>query len=522
MTTVISNDLNSYPFKSLFSRLRKESEQDYYRGQLRAAAILLEEGNWDEARTILDMLIQKDPDYALTRFLRGQSLFAMKQYEPACDDFIQARDLDDFPVRAPTVINETIREICRREKVLLLDLEQLLREQSSHHIIGFNLCLDYLHHNLVCQQLIAEALLRFLNQENLLPPDLRAANSLPNPEQVNLHLGVTDRYPATRYLYIAFLYGFDDARTFYLDYARRMLELTEALWPEKFISPLALGVIRLRLNDPQACRIKWEPLLQRNPTQFFRIAEHLFSHWIRIIDDLILFKHSSYYLVPYFTLHGSLSKDLEKPPRRLEIDFPEDPFFLNQFRYAWERDAESGRLIDVSQNMAHLVKERRRVLDESPPELLRPTILRNFESVNCKQGNQAFSFLALNKDPHILFPTISTNPLLVHSIQIELEFMPPAGSDRTEFEATLYWATKSNPEFSEGRRLTFRIKPDGHRHDYIIPLANRWQWINSDTITRLRLDPADQPGSQFILHQLKIMPINSYRYYHPEFFRECR
>ncbi|HUT55236.1 MAG TPA: SGNH/GDSL hydrolase family protein [bacterium] len=77
----------------------------------------------------------------------------------ALSDFKRARDEEARVVmsnRAPSAINEIVREVARSDNVLLLDTEKLI-EESSYLAPGFDWFDDHCHPNLWGQQVIAEA-----------------------------------------------------------------------------------------------------------------------------------------------------------------------------------------------------------------------------------------------------------------------------------------------------------------------------------------------------------------------------
>ncbi len=507
MMTLISNESDIFPFKSAFGTLLDDKEQKEYGMKIQVAYDLLKEEKYEQAKNLLDQLIGLDGDYALAHFLRGRSLLAMEKYEQAKEDFIKARDLDDFPARAPTVINRAIREIGEEDGIALLDLEELLRDLSPHRIIGFNLCYDYVHQTLLCQQLIAEAVLGCLVQNMMVPPDLDTEKSALDLEQINRRLGISDRYLAQKYFYIAFVLGFTFSKDIYLDRAEELLELSQTLDPEDFMSQLVLGVLKLRSGDPEGARKIWEDLLVKDARQFNSIAGYYFYPGLQVIDELVLFDPAYDFMTPLRVIRQSWMESVNMAPVQNEQGILEDPYFLAKFNHAWEWNEQSGRLIDVSRELGQLMEKRRRILNASPHGSLQPIDLKEFQPVNCRKESRTDSLVSINQDPQLVFQNVLINPLLAGSINIKLECRTPEGKEKKDVRGDIYWSTRSNPEFSEKRKLTFIINADGLEHQYKIQVANRWQWINSDTITRIRVDPGDQPGYVFTFHEFKINPL---------------
>ncbi len=59
---------------------------------------------------------------------------------------------------------------------------------------------------------------------------------------------------------------------------------------------------------------------------------------------------------------------------------------------------------------------------------------------------------------------------------------------------TVYWMVRNAPFFSEERKLSFAIRPDGRPHTYILAVHAAAPWLRTSTITQLRLDPVTFPA----------------------------
>jgi len=65
----------------------------------------------------------------------------------------------------------------------------------------------------------------------------------------------------------------------------------------------------------------------------------------------------------------------------------------------------------------------------------------------------------------------------------------------------LFWRTARLTE-SESTSTGFRVEVDGKWHDYRIPVANNPRWRG--TVTRLRLDPVNQPDIQIDIRRIAL------------------
>jgi hypothetical protein len=70
----------------------------------------------------------------------------------------RAKDFDVCPLRAPTLIVETVSQLAARYHVPLLDAEQLFSERSEHGIVGQTWLVDHIHPSVEGHQLLGEEL----------------------------------------------------------------------------------------------------------------------------------------------------------------------------------------------------------------------------------------------------------------------------------------------------------------------------------------------------------------------------
>lgn len=105
-------------------------------------------------------------------------------------------------------------------------------------------------------------------------------------------------------------------------------------------------------------------------------------------------------------------------------------------------------------------------------------------SVLQKEG-KGFSFQCTGSDPYILSHPLEIAAL--DNLAIEIVMKVTKGS-----QAQLFWSSSKFPTITEQNSQRFSIHADGRFHTYLIPLSNHPRW--SGNITRLRLDPTDQPA----------------------------
>lgn len=123
---------------------------------------LLAEGKAQEALQRLDAAAAIYAEHALLQFLRGRVLEQLGEGVAAHQAFLQARDLDARPWRAPEAYNVVIRDLAAREGVLLADVAQAFYQASPAAGVGWELMADHLHPSMAGQLLLARAIVSAL------------------------------------------------------------------------------------------------------------------------------------------------------------------------------------------------------------------------------------------------------------------------------------------------------------------------------------------------------------------------
>ena len=128
----------------------------------------VEAGRFQEAIGELERALDVAPHHAETHFLLARAREGLGQWDRARRSYEAACDHDASPNRRVSGINEAIREVARRDRVVLVDSERVFREQSEHGLVGFNLIEDYVHPNEKGHQIIAWELWRAMAGEGWL------------------------------------------------------------------------------------------------------------------------------------------------------------------------------------------------------------------------------------------------------------------------------------------------------------------------------------------------------------------
>jgi len=178
--------------------LPPERERDFLAHAARGLQ-LLEAGSADEALGELDGALSIDDRHAFTVFERATALALLGRDEQALGAFQRARDLDPVPIRALGAINDAIRRVARESGAALIDAESALEGDAPGGIAGHEQFVDYCHPTDRGHRVIADAIVRAIVADALLPaipPDAAtrlAAYSSPDeeappPEQLSPHV----------------------------------------------------------------------------------------------------------------------------------------------------------------------------------------------------------------------------------------------------------------------------------------------------------------------------------------------
>ena len=101
-------------------------------------------------------------DDAYLHFLRGHHLERLGDGASARTAFVRARELDPWPWRATTRLNEVVRRVAAEEGALLAEVEARFLEHSPAAGVGWELMADHLHPTAAGQALLARAVISAL------------------------------------------------------------------------------------------------------------------------------------------------------------------------------------------------------------------------------------------------------------------------------------------------------------------------------------------------------------------------
>ncbi len=105
----------------------------------------LAEGRSDRALASFEQAAQLAPDHALVQFLLGRCHEAGGQWARARHAYQRACDLDAWPLRRLSAMNQGTARVAREEKALFVDVERGFQRLADHELIGWEWIEDYVH-----------------------------------------------------------------------------------------------------------------------------------------------------------------------------------------------------------------------------------------------------------------------------------------------------------------------------------------------------------------------------------------
>ncbi len=114
------------------------------------------------ALVALDQAEELYADDAYLHFLRGYHLEQLGRSAEARAAYVQARELDPRPWRAPVALNEIVSRVATEEGVLLADVEARFLTHSPEAGVGWELMADHLHPTTAGQVLLARSIVAAL------------------------------------------------------------------------------------------------------------------------------------------------------------------------------------------------------------------------------------------------------------------------------------------------------------------------------------------------------------------------
>ena len=111
-----------------------------------------------DPQSALDTLTQAErlwADHAALQHALARAYELCERHGAAAAAYRKARDLDPMPWRAPSRLNDVIREVARENGVALADVDAAFRDESVNEVVGWDLMTDHVHPSVRGQALVA-------------------------------------------------------------------------------------------------------------------------------------------------------------------------------------------------------------------------------------------------------------------------------------------------------------------------------------------------------------------------------
>jgi hypothetical protein len=119
-----------------------------------------------------------------------------------------------------------------------------------------------------------------------------------------------------------------------------------------------------------------------------------------------------------------------------------------------------------------------------------------------RMGQSGLTAVSSGRDPALFGPPVQVRAREFSQLLVRMRLLRADKQPFTD-SAQLFWRTERWPE-GEASSKRFPVRGDGQWHLYQIPLADSPRW--KGVITRLRLDPCNQPGVEINIREIRLRP----------------
>ncbi len=267
LTNVPSNLRDIPPSSSIHRKPLTPEELDQWNRLFERGKALQKSGKYKKALQAYLEAGTIDPTHADLQFRLGKCYDHLKNYGAAKEAYLQAIDFEGYPHRAPSGINEAIREIAAKQSAIFVDIIGAFEKRSAQGIVSSDLVFDDVHPSITGQQVIADEILKALARENKIAPGPEwnwKALETARQNQASDVWQVDGTLNAYRYI-LQGLISWEQKR--YSD-AVREFEKGLELMPNFIESYAFLGDSYLRLGKPEKALSIFKTLQAKDPSIF--------------------------------------------------------------------------------------------------------------------------------------------------------------------------------------------------------------------------------------------------------------
>ena len=154
-----ANDTDYEPNRSFLPAHTTASEREAFRRDFLAAR-RLEAADPRGSLAKYRELLARQPEFAETHYRIAQLLEREAAWDEAYQHYVMARDLDGYPMRAPSDFQHAYHEVAAKHPCILIDGQTYLHSIGRHGLLDDNLFQDAMHPSLRGQIALAQAILQ--------------------------------------------------------------------------------------------------------------------------------------------------------------------------------------------------------------------------------------------------------------------------------------------------------------------------------------------------------------------------
>lgn len=159
------------PFKSQHNSNLRRGNIIKSDSLLARASSALNAGDQQRCCDLCDELIALDPEFAHGHYLKGMAEFSSENFSQSKESLIRARDTDVCPLRATSIIIDTLRSTATNFDCSIVDFESIADKLAKHGVPGNDLFLDHVHPTIDLNRKLALALLAQMQTDALISAD---------------------------------------------------------------------------------------------------------------------------------------------------------------------------------------------------------------------------------------------------------------------------------------------------------------------------------------------------------------
>jgi tetratricopeptide (TPR) repeat protein len=157
-----------YPFASMHSEDFAQKDSALWNRLITEAEEEQTRNNFEAAIDLYLQALKIDASFAETHYQLGRCYYNIKDYKAAKEHFELASDLDVIRFRAPGSFNVTLKKVCDKNDIPLVDVNKDFSEISVGGIIGLELLTEHVHPNQMGYLQIAKSISKVMSENGFI------------------------------------------------------------------------------------------------------------------------------------------------------------------------------------------------------------------------------------------------------------------------------------------------------------------------------------------------------------------